>query len=89
MDKSNIKRGLRRSAVLLLALVLLVVFLNSIYVVQPNKYGILRQFGAVVDVKDQPGLYFKVPFIQDYSTLPHTVLPLDDFAAPAAEKEAE
>ncbi|MBE6969452.1 MAG: protease modulator HflC [Ruminococcaceae bacterium] len=77
MDSSKIKRGLRRSAILVLALALLVVFLNSIYVVQPNKYGILRQFGAVVDVKNEPGLYFKIPFVQDYSTLPHTVLLYD------------
>ena len=77
MDKTNIKRGLRRGAILLAALVLLIVLLNSIYVVQPNKYGIVRQFGAVVDVQDEPGLYFKVPFMQDYSTLPHTILLYD------------
>ena len=77
MDNVNIKRGLRRGALVIVLLALLIVFLNSIYVVQPNKYGILRQFGAVVDVQDQPGLYFKVPFIQEHSTLPNTVLLYD------------
>ena len=77
MDNIKIKRGLRRSVIVLLAVVLLIVALNSFYVIQANKYGIVRQFGAVVDVKDEPGLYFKVPFIQDYTTLPHTVLLYD------------
>ena len=37
----------------------------------------MRQFGAVVDVKSEPGIYFKVPFIQETGTLPNTVLLYD------------
>ena len=51
--------------------------LSSLYVVQPNEYGVVRQFGAVVDVKSEPGLYFKIPFVQEMSTLPNTVLLYD------------
>ena len=56
---------------------ILVLLLSSLYVVQPNEYGVVRQFGAVVDVKSEPGLYFKIPFVQEMSTLPNTVLLYD------------
>lgn len=50
---------------------------ESVYIVRANEYGVIRQFGAVVDVKDRPGLYFKTPFIQNTTTLPKTVLLYD------------
>lgn len=50
---------------------------NAFYVVRQNEYGVVWEFGAVQDVKDEPGLYFKVPFIQTVSTLPKTMLLYD------------
>ena len=61
--------------VLLVAAV--IVISNCFYVVHQNEYGIIRQFGAVVDVKNEPGIYAKIPFIQEKSTLPNTVLLYD------------
>ena len=61
--------------VIILAAIILL--FNTLYVVRQNEYGIVYQFGAVVDVKDQPGLYFKVPFVQSTSTLPKTKLLYD------------
>ncbi len=61
--------------VLLVAAV--IVISNCFYVVHQNEYGIIRQFGAVVDVKNEPGIYAKMPFIQEKSTLPNTVLLYD------------
>ena len=59
-------------------LILLVVLVEScFFVVHRNEYGIVRQFGAVVDVKNEPGLYFKIPFVQQTSALPNTVLLYD------------
>ena len=75
--KATLKKRLGRDMIIVVVLALILVLANSLYVVQPNKYGIIRQFGAVVDVKDQPSLYFKVPFVQDHSTLPNTVLLYD------------
>ena len=63
---------------LLVALVLaLAVLKGAFYVVQPNEYGVVRQFGAVQEVKEEPGLYLKIPYIQTVSTLPKTVLLYD------------
>ena len=63
---------------LLVALVLaLAVLKSAFYVVQPNEYGVVRQFGAVQEVKEEPGLYLKIPYVQTVSTLPKTVLLYD------------
>lgn len=63
---------------LLVALVLaLAVLKGAFYVVQPNEYGVVRQFGAVQEVKEEPGLYLKIPYVQTVSTLPKTVLLYD------------
>ncbi len=76
----EVKKKKGKAALCVIAVIVLAalfVLANSLYVVQPNKYGIIRQFGAVVDVKSEPGLYFKVPFVQEHSSLPNTVLLYD------------
>ena len=50
---------------------------NCFVVTQQNEYTIVRQFGAVVDVVDQPGLSMKLPFLQTTSTLPKTEMLYD------------
>ena len=75
MTKPRPKRGL--IIVLAMLIVLLIVVFSATYVVRQNEYGVVYEFGAVVDVKDAPGLYFKVPFVQSTSTLPKTMLLYD------------
>ena len=60
-----------------LAVAALILLGASLFVVQQNEYGIVWQFGAVTDVKDQPGLYLKIPFVQNVTTLPKTELLYD------------
>ena len=50
---------------------------NCFVVTQQNEYTIVRQFGAVVNVVDEPGLSMKIPFIQSTSTLPKTEMLYD------------
>ena len=57
--------------------VLLILIFSGTYVVHQNEYGVVWQFGAVTDVKDEPGLYFKIPFAQTTSALPKTTLLYD------------
>ena len=35
-----------------------------------GEYKVVRQFGEVVKIEDEPGLSYKIPFIQTVSTLP-------------------
>ena len=66
----------RKGLIILITVIilLLIAVLSATFVVRQNEYGVVYQFGAVVDVKDAPGLYFKIPFVQSTSTLPKTKL---------------
>ena len=78
MAKAGNKGGKARWIVLgVVVLLLLILIGTGTFVVKQNEYGVILQFGAVVDVKSEPGLYFKVPFVQQTSTLPNTVLLYD------------
>jgi len=65
--------------IILAAIVLIAVILVSscFFVVRQNEYKVVWQFGAVTDIKDAPGLYFKIPFVQSTSSLPKTTLLYD------------
>lgn len=70
-----------KKAIKILIPILLVVAIfissNCFVVTQQNEYTIVRQFGAVVDIVDEPGLSVKLPFIQTTSTLPKTEMLYD------------
>jgi membrane protease subunit HflC len=51
--------------ILALIVAILLVASQSIYTVDQTKYAIKFQLGEIVETKTQPGLYFKVPLIQN------------------------
>ena len=80
---------MRRSTILLpVAIVLVVVALSSIFIVDEREKALVLQFGQIVGVKEEPGLAFKVPLIQEVvryddrilsrDVEPLEVTPLDD-----------
>ncbi|CTQ48446.1 protease modulator HflC [Jannaschia donghaensis] len=57
---------MKRSAFLLpVAAVIIVVIFSSLFVVDERQKALVLQFGRVVDVKEDPGLAFKLPLIQE------------------------
>lgn len=60
-----------------LVVVLFIGFTSAMVVTRQNQYTIIRQFGKVVDIRDNAGLSFKIPVIQEQQTLPKTVLLYD------------
>ena len=80
MKLSNILYGI-------LVLVVVVAY-SSIFVVDERQKALVLQFGQIRDVKENPGLSFKLPFIQQIvryddrilslDTVPLEVTPLDD-----------
>ena len=56
------------------AVIILAILLSGacFFTTEANEYTIVRQFGAVVKIVDEPGLSMKIPFIQSISTLPKT-----------------
>lgn len=62
---------------LVVAAVLAVLGYSSAYVVYPTDQAIVLQFGEVRRAVTQPGLYFKIPFIQNVVFLDKRVLDLE------------
>ena len=60
----EIKRLIKKILITIVVLIILFLIPLSIYTVKPNGYGILVQFGKIVHVTNDPGIHFKLPFIQ-------------------------
>jgi len=58
------KNTVLKIAIAVLVLIVLLILANSLYVVHQKEYVAVRQFGRIVDVKSEPGLYLKTPFVQ-------------------------
>lgn len=61
---------------------IVIILLSNVFIIKPNEYGIIKQFGQIVKVIDSDGLKMKIPFIQTVSKLPRHVLFYD---VPATE----
>lgn len=55
---------------LVIFFVLIGFILSNVFVVKQGEYKVIRQFGEVVKIIKEPGLNFKIPFIQSVQTLP-------------------
>jgi len=51
--------------------------LSSIFVVDEREKALVLQFGQIKDVKEEPGLAFKIPFIQEVVRYDDRILSLD------------
>jgi membrane protease subunit HflC len=78
-----LRRGiLRRLLILALIIVIAVLIGQCVVITNPDQYMAIKQFGEVVRITREPGLSFKVPFIQSATVLPKAVqhydMPLSD-----------
>jgi hypothetical protein len=71
------KSGTLGTGVLVLAGLLLFVIWNSVFVVQQTQQALVLRFGAAQKVITEPGLNFKVPFIDSVVTLEKLILDVD------------
>lgn len=64
-------RKYTKVGILLVILIALLVFIfTNVFIVKQGEYKVVRQFGEVVRIVKEPGLNYKVPFIQSVTTLP-------------------
>ena len=78
VDFEKSKKKMKRIIPLILIVFVLSFLYNSAFVItKPNEYTLVQQFGKVVGIKEEPGLSFKVPFVQNTKTIPNTVLLYD------------
>ena len=59
------------------AVVALIVLMQSVFVVDERQKALVLQFGQIQRVKEDPGLAFKIPFIQDVVRYDDRILSLD------------
>lgn len=75
----NIKRLI---SIYIPIILIAVILIGNTFIIKPNEYGVIKQFGKIVKVIDTDGLKFKIPFVQTLSKLPKYVLFYD---VPATE----
>lgn len=68
---------MNRIILIIFAPVLLLLVLSSVFVVGEGEQSVVTQFGRPVQTATQPGLYFKIPLIQDVTVLEKRLLPWD------------
>lgn len=62
----------------IVALLLVLSIMGGLFfTTRSNEYSVVRQFGKVVRVQDEPGLSVKIPFLQTVSILPKTEMLYD------------
>ena len=66
-------------AVVVIGALLLVVF-KSFYIVRPDQFVVVTQFGDPMEERRDPGIYFLIPFVQDARFLDNRVRGWDDIA---------
>lgn len=71
------KKGIITAAIAIAAFALIIVLGSSVVVTQENEYTLIRQFGKVDRIIDEPGLSFKIPFMESVYTLPKEILLYD------------
>ncbi len=76
-EKKNRKGVTGKVIVVVILVVALWIFGMSIVVTNENEYTLIRQFGEIDHVISEPGLSFKIPFLQTADTLPKEILIYD------------
>lgn len=60
-----------------LAILALLVLLSTAFTVDQTEYVLVKRLGEIVAVKQQPGLYFKLPFVDDVRRFDNRIVTLD------------
>src|SRR5210317_1458176 len=67
----------RNVTFILIAVLLLFVANNSLYVMKETERGVLLKFGEVVNADIKPGLHFKIPFVNNVRKFDGRILTVD------------
>lgn len=71
------KKTFSRICIAAVLLATVIVLMNSAFVIKENQYGLIREFGRIERVISEPGLYFKIPFVQEKGTVTKELLLYD------------
>ena len=70
---------MKKKTVILLAVLILaaVCLFNSVYTVEENEYGCTVRLSKIISTTDEPGLHFKVPFLDSVKSFPKATMLYD------------
>ncbi|MGI5919246.1 MAG: protease modulator HflC [Christensenellales bacterium] len=71
------KKTLIRALVIVGIVLALIVIFSSFYVVPENEYACTVRFSKIIATRDEPGLYFKVPFVDSVRSFPKAIMVYD------------
>lgn len=71
------KKNIGKTIGIVAAVAAVIVVLNSAFVIRENQYGIVKEFGKIEKVISEPGLYFKIPMVQEVDTVSKELLLYD------------
>ncbi len=63
------KKSLAKVIGVIITIAAVITIVNSLFVIKENQYGLVREFGKIERVISEPGLYFKIPFVQEKDTV--------------------
>ncbi|GKV66877.1 protease modulator HflC [Sporosarcina sp. NCCP-2331] len=66
----DMKRYAKLIIGLTIAFAVIVILISNLFIVKENEYRVVRQFGEITRIVQEPGINMKIPFIQSISTLP-------------------
>jgi len=69
-------------------LVLIVLLMMSVFIVDQREFALVFRLGEIVSVKKEPGLYFKMPMVEDVKYFDKRIVTLD-WEAPAKFNTSE
>ncbi|OIR04531.1 modulator of FtsH protease HflC [mine drainage metagenome] len=65
------------SRVLIIAIVSILLISTSVFTVHQTQFVVVKRLGEIVSVKKSPGLYFKVPLVDDLKYFDNRIVTLD------------
>lgn len=71
------KKKLGKAAIIIIVVAVLIVLGNSLFIIRENQYGIVKEFGRIEKVINEPGLYIKIPLVQEVDTVSKELLLYD------------
>jgi len=75
--KEKVTKMKNVGAVILGGFVLIVLLSMSVFVVDQREYALVFRLGEIVKVKKEPGLYFKLPFVESVKYFDNRIVTLD------------
>ncbi len=64
------RKYIKLAAIVVILIAIVATIISNLFIVEQGEYKVVRQFGEVVRIEDEPGLSYKIPFIQSVTTLP-------------------